>query len=92
MSVGFHYKYDEPTRATIDSIVNRLESDPGFQQRVTTDPRGVLREAGLPDEAIDDYLRASTSDDEVAGYMRQSYTIGGCKCWDDGRPDTCYAE
>jgi hypothetical protein len=38
-------------------IVARAKSDPSFKQQVQDDPLGVLRQAGLSDEAIGDFLR-----------------------------------
>jgi len=86
----WRYKYDEETRKKIAGIVERLQTDTTFKEQISADPSGALGSAGLPAEAVSDLVDLAGDEGDVAGYMRSDRTIGGCKCWDDGRPDTCY--
>ena len=40
-----------------DQLVARVKGDPDFKRQAMDDPLGVLRQAGLSDEAIGDLLR-----------------------------------
>ncbi|MDQ2984856.1 MAG: hypothetical protein M3R70_13190 [Actinomycetota bacterium] len=52
-------------REKAQEILKRMESDPSFRQQVESDPEGVLTGAGLPIDAVGDFLRETG---DVAGY------------------------
>jgi hypothetical protein len=86
----WRYKYDEETRKKIAGIVERLQTDAAFKDQITADPSSALDSAGLPADAVRDIVNLAGDDGDVVGYMRADRSISGCKCWVDGRPDTCY--
>jgi hypothetical protein len=60
----------DDARAKGRELVQRIKSDPTFRQRLQGDPAGVMREAGLPEDAHLDIARETGIDAEVAGYAR----------------------
>ena len=70
--------YDERTRTTARSLAERLRSDPGFRAQVEADPVGVLRAAGLPEEATDAFLQEVGIEGEVQGYGKCNVS---CDVW-----------
>ena len=76
----------QQVRTTMRGIMGRADADPAFRQRAKTDPQGVLREAGLPDDAIAEFApRMSGQQAEVAGYVQCRYAETGCGCIGDSR-------
>jgi len=45
---------EEQAKADAETLVARLEADPGFKDRVIADPHTVLGELGLPEDTIDE--------------------------------------
>lgn len=73
-------------RAAVRGILDRAETDPDFNDRAKTDPEGVLREAGLPDDAIAEFApRFSGQQAEVAGYLQCRWAETDCGCIGDSR-------
>ena len=70
-------------RATVTGLWQRAQADPSFMGRATSDPEGVLREAGVPDDAIAEFAPRMRGDQtEVAGYsMCLRYETGDSCCW-----------
>ena len=60
----------DEARAKGRELVQRIKNDPSFRQQLQSDPAGVMREAGLPEDAHLDVARESGVDAEVAGYAR----------------------
>lgn len=60
----------DEARAKGRDLVQRIKSDPTFRQQLQSDPAGVMREAGLPEDAHLDIARETGIDAEVAGYAR----------------------
>lgn len=60
-------------REKAQEILNRLESDPSFKQQVESDPEGTLTSAGLPKDAVEDFVREAQLA-EVGGYRDCSST------------------
>lgn len=58
----------EHIRAIARSLKQRLESDTHFREQIEEDPVKVLIDAGLPEDAIPDFLQ-QTGISEVSGYM-----------------------
>ena len=68
MSTPQHY--DEAARAKARELAGRLKSDPGFRKQVESDPAGTLTGAGLPDQAVTDFLNDTGIQADVSGYAR----------------------
>ena len=66
----------EQVRATAQKLAERVKSDPAFKHQVEKDPLGTLTAAGLPGEAVSQFLREAELT-EVAGY-RADCVIGSC--------------
>lgn len=65
-------------RTTAKQLAHRLIDDESFAQQVKSDPTGALTAAGLPEEAVSDFMRQfRVESDEVSGYA------DGCvlTCW-----------
>lgn len=56
-------------RSTAEEIVARLQTDPAFAEQVRADPTSALTSAGLPQEAVTEFLRVTNSPSEVSGHM-----------------------
>lgn len=69
----------EKARETAREIGDRAKSDPAFKQQLTNDPQGTLTSAGLPANAVNDFMleaaREQIIDADVAGYGMP--TLGG---------------
>ncbi|MFW6074699.1 MAG: hypothetical protein ACOC9Y_03835 [Chloroflexota bacterium] len=63
-------------RETAKQIAHRLIDEPNFRDQVKKDPQTALTGAGLPAEAVPDFLReiGAQSDDEVSGYGMCTWT------------------
>jgi hypothetical protein len=61
-------QYDDATRAKARALAERLKSDPSFRTQVEADPAGTLTGAGLPDQAVTDFLTDTGIQADVAGY------------------------
>jgi hypothetical protein len=84
----------EQARQKASEIIDRLSNDPQFAVSLRNDPTGTLRGAGLPDQAIGEFMdqvRARTligAEAEVSGYVCSflsiisspplSYRTSGC--------------
>lgn len=44
-------------REKLEKLVHKAKQEPEFLERIKRDPELVLREAGLSDETIEDFLR-----------------------------------
>lgn len=69
-------------RAMTQEIVRRAQADADYKERVRADPAGVLRESGLPEEAIPAFVaEAGLDGGEVTGYSQFQLTvIDTCFC------------
>jgi hypothetical protein len=56
------------------AILERLQSDPAFKQQVEQDPKGALTGAGIPDRAVEDFMREASVAGDVQGYMMCDHT------------------
>jgi hypothetical protein len=50
------------------AILERLQSDSAFKQQVEQDPKGALSAAGIPDRAVEDFMREASVAGDVQGY------------------------
>ncbi|MDQ2984859.1 MAG: hypothetical protein M3R70_13205 [Actinomycetota bacterium] len=73
----------DDVRAKADEIKQRLQSDDSFRQQLESNPEEALTGAGLPKEAVEDFLRESGSG-EVAGYRGCTSTCGFTCLWTGG--------
>jgi hypothetical protein len=55
-------------RATAQTIVERVQTDPAFATQIRQDPEGTLRAAGMPEAALGPALH-EMGVAEVAGYQ-----------------------
>jgi hypothetical protein len=62
---------NQAARETATRLMERLASDQAFAGQIKADPVGALTGAGLPQEAIGDFLHTANipTDAEVSGYM-----------------------
>jgi hypothetical protein len=56
------------------AILERLQSDSAFKQQVEQDPKGALSAAGIPDRAVEDFMREASVAGDVQGYMMCDHT------------------
>ena len=63
-------QYDDATRSTARELADRLKSDPNFRTQVEADPAGTLTGAGLPEQAVSDFLNDTGIQADVSGYAR----------------------
>ncbi|MFW6074700.1 MAG: hypothetical protein ACOC9Y_03840 [Chloroflexota bacterium] len=65
----------ELARSRVEEVAHRLIDDPAFREQIRESPRGTLREIGLPEEAITDFLREfhvpQVDGPEVTGFQDQ---------------------
>ncbi len=63
-------------RETAKQIAHRLIDEPDFRDQVKQDPNAALTDAGLPADAVPDFLReiGAQDNDEVSGYGMCSWT------------------
>ncbi|GCE14649.1 hypothetical protein [Tengunoibacter tsumagoiensis] len=54
-------------RATARQLVERINSDSSFKEKVEKDPKGTLVAEGLPENAVGEFLHEANLTD-VAGY------------------------
>ena len=72
---------EEEMRIAAYRLVARAETDPDFAKRVQEEPAVMLREAGLPEDALDGSFR-----EEASGYdCCRDFT-----CWTSGCPCSCF--
>ncbi|MDQ2984858.1 MAG: hypothetical protein M3R70_13200 [Actinomycetota bacterium] len=71
-------KAPDDVRAKADEIKKRLDSDDAFRQQVESDPESALTGAGLPADAVEDFMRETS---EVAGYRNCTRTCGFTCLW-----------
>ncbi|GCE12807.1 hypothetical protein [Tengunoibacter tsumagoiensis] len=65
----------QTTRETAAAIVERINSDAEFKAQLANDPEGVLVAAGLPKDAVAEFVAEELSG-EVSGYLAP--VSGGC--------------
>ncbi|MDQ2984857.1 MAG: hypothetical protein M3R70_13195 [Actinomycetota bacterium] len=70
----------DDVREKAQEILKRMESDASFREQVESDPEGALTGAGLPADAVEDFLRESATA-EVAGYRGCTQTCGFTCLW-----------
>jgi hypothetical protein len=57
-------------RTAIDTVAQRVKSEPGFAARFKEEPVAVLLEVGAPTEGLGDILRETGfGDQDVSGYL-----------------------
>ena len=59
---------DDHARIRSRQVAQRLKDDASFRQQVEADPINALREAGVPDQALADFVREVGIEADVAGY------------------------
>ncbi len=59
----------EQIRSKAREIAERARNDASFMEHLRNDPEQVLREAGLHESAISDFIREGGLGPEVSGYM-----------------------
>ena len=64
-------KYPAEVQATAEAIHQRAENDAHFKERLQDDPVRVLLAAGLPENALRDFMRQEQLEPEVMGYMEE---------------------
>jgi hypothetical protein len=64
-------KYPAEVQATAEAIHQRAQDDAQFRERLQDDPVRVLQVAGLPENAIRDFMRQEGLEAEVMGYMEE---------------------
>lgn len=72
-------------RARAREIAQRLENEPAFRDQVRESPVSTLTAAGLPEQALPDFLREINVEPEVSGYMMMSGCGHTCEitCYED---------
>jgi len=74
---------DKELRLAAYRLVARAESDPEFAKRVKDEPTVILREAGLPEDALEGGVR----EEEQRSYdCCRDFT-----CWTSECPCSCFA-
>jgi hypothetical protein len=67
-------RYDEQARAKGRELAERIAKDPDYRRQVEADPAGTLTAAGLPSQALVDFLSEVGITSEVEGYARCDHT------------------
>jgi len=75
----------EKARQTAREIGDRAMNDPSFKQQLADDPQGTLTSAGLPANAVNDFMREAVREQlveaDVAGYgMSGGASDSGQEC------------
>ncbi len=60
--------YSEQVRAIACRLAEQARKNPVFKEQILQDPQGTLTAAGLPEQAVADFLR-ETGLGDVSGYM-----------------------
>lgn len=64
---------NDEIRGTANAIAHRIIDEPDFREQIKENPHSALTGAGLPEEAVDEFLREWRSGipegDEVSGYI-----------------------
>lgn len=60
--------YDDAARAKARDLADRLKSDPAFRRQVESDPSAALTGAGLPENAVGDFLNDTGIQADVSGF------------------------
>lgn len=59
----------DEARAIIRAIIQRVVQDPGFAEHLRDDPRGASLAAGVPEWAVDDFIKVDLGlGPDVSGY------------------------
>lgn len=58
----------EHIRQTARQLAERLKTDPAFRTQIELQPETTLIAAGLPEEAVPDFLHETQVSDEVSAY------------------------
>jgi len=64
-------------RATARKLAEQAKTDPAFKEHIQQDPVKTLTDAGLPENAVSDFLR-ETGMSDVSGYSAQICLLSGC--------------
>jgi hypothetical protein len=67
-------RYDEQARAKGRELAKRIADDPDFRRQVEQDPAGALTGAGLPANAVVDFVNEVGITTEVEGYRMCDHT------------------
>jgi hypothetical protein len=59
----------EQAREAATKIASRISTDPEFRAQVVNDPESTLVAAGLPAEAVADFLAEESASADVKGYL-----------------------
>ena len=70
----------QQARARVQEVVQRIKGDPNLARQAQTDPVGTLTGAGMPEEAIGDFLREEGIEAEVSGYAACTITCACTPC------------
>jgi hypothetical protein len=65
----------EQAREAATKIASRINADPEFRAQVVNDPESTLVAAGLPAEAVADFLAEENSSADVSGYLVSDCTL-----------------
>jgi hypothetical protein len=65
----------EQAREAATKIASRISADPEFRAQVVNDPENTLVAAGLPAEAVADFLAEEKPSSEVSGYLLVDCTL-----------------
>ena len=70
----------ETARAKVQAFAARVKADKEYARTAQEDPVSALRDAGVPDAAIVDFLREEDLADDVSGFAmtRHAMTTVGC--------------
>ena len=63
-----HASHNEQVRALARRLAEKAKNDPAFREQIMQDPMSTLTSAGLPEQAVADFLR-ETGLGDVSGYM-----------------------
>ena len=84
-------------RSRLAEIVSKADSDPGFYARLRANPSAVLKEHGIPENAVEALSRANSERRGTAVGLAEDHTdcihTNGCRdftCWSSACPNTCY--
>ena len=80
--------YGQDVRTKASQLIDRMGTDPAFRDQIKADPVGALTAAGIPQDAVGDFLHEAgvPNEGEVAGYMMCART-----CLDVSCVTSCYA-
>ncbi|GCE14647.1 hypothetical protein [Tengunoibacter tsumagoiensis] len=68
---------NQQLRALARQLSERMKTEPDFKAQVEKDPSATLTAAGLPTDAVKEFLQL-TSTDDVTGYSADTIWISIC--------------